>query len=106
MQSTLHTTGGKDRKAGRPLGYMLCRLSQQLAALTEDAERMPANQQGAGEDMSGLVDGIMHQLLAKDVLYQPIQEIGSRYPQWLEDHRCGIAPLPLAVFHAVPIVWQ
>ena len=67
--------------------HVLCRLSQQLNALTEDAERMPANQQGAAEDMSGLVDGIMHQLLAKDVLYQPIQEIGSRYPQWLEEHR-------------------
>lgn len=68
---------------------VLCRLSQQLAALTEDAERMPAKQEGGGEDMSGLVDGIMHQLLAKDVLYQPIQEIGSRYPQWLQEHRCG-----------------
>lgn len=66
---------------------VLCRLSQQLNALTEDAERMPANQQGAADDMSGLVDGIMHQLLAKDVLYQPIQEIGSRYPQWLQEHR-------------------
>ena len=48
---------------------------------------MPADQQGAAEDMSGLVDGIMHQLLHKDVLYQPIQEIGSKYPQWLEEHR-------------------
>ena len=66
---------------------VLCRLSQQLAALTEDAERMPAKQEGGGEDMSGLVDGIMHQLLAKDVLYQPIQEIDSRYPQWLQEHQ-------------------
>ena len=67
--------------------HLPCRLSQQLNALTEDTERMPANQPGAAEDMSGLVDGIMHQLLAKDVLYQPIQEIGSKYPQWLEEHR-------------------
>lgn len=85
---------------------MLCRLSQQLAALTEDAERIPANQQGAGEDMSGLVDGIMHQLLAKDVLYQPIQEIGSRYPQWLQDHRCSTAALPPTMFQATSIVAQ
>lgn len=64
-----------------------CRLSEQLNALGEAAAGVPEGQQGSTEDMSGLVDGIMHQLLAKDVLYQPIQEIGARYPQWLADHR-------------------
>ena len=63
------------------------RLSEQLNALGEEAARMPGGQEGPSDDMSGLVDGIMHQLLAKDVLYQPIQEIGARYPQWLADHR-------------------
>ena len=80
---------------------VLCRLSQQLNALTEDAARMPANKQGAAEDMSGLVDGIMHQLLAKDVLYQPIQEIGSRYPEWLEEHRYDTNLHPVG-FSALP----
>ena len=64
------------------------RLSEQLSALGEAATGgVPGGQEGSSEDMSGLVDGIMHQLLAKDVLYQPIQEIGARYPQWLADHR-------------------
>ena len=63
-----------------------CRMSQQLDALGRDAAG--SNQQPGAEDMTGLVDGIMQQLLAKDVLYQPIQEIGARYPQWLADHRC------------------
>ncbi len=67
-----------------------CRLSEQLNALGEEAGRVPGVQEGPSEDMSGLVDGIMHQLLAKDVLYQPIQEIGARYPQWLADHRYTI----------------
>ncbi len=65
-----------------------CRLSEQLNALGEAAAGVPGGQVGSSEDMSGLVDGIMHQLLAKNVLYQPIQEIGARYPQWLADHRC------------------
>ena len=65
-----------------------CRLSEQLNALGEEVAGVPGGQEGSSEDMSGLVDGIMHQLLAKDVLYQPIQEIGARYPQWLADHRC------------------
>ncbi len=65
-----------------------CRLTEQLSALGEAATGgVPGGQEGSSEDMSGLVDGIMHQLLAKDVLYQPIQEIGARYPQWLTDHR-------------------
>ncbi len=65
-----------------------CRLTEQLNALGEAATGgVPGGQEGSSEDMSGLVDGIMHQLLAKDVLYQPIQEIGARYPQWLTDHR-------------------
>lgn len=74
------------------------RLSEQLNALGEEAARMPGGQEAPSDDMSGLVDGIMHQLLAKDVLYQPIQEIGARYPQWLADHRypiCSPPPPPL-----------
>ncbi|DBB18287.1 TPA: Natural resistance-associated macrophage protein, variant 2 [Trebouxia sp. C0006] len=67
---------------------MLNKLTEQLNALGEAATGgVPGGQEGSSEDMSGLVDGIMHQLLAKDVLYQPIQEIGARYPQWLTDHR-------------------
>ncbi|KAL3141031.1 Natural resistance-associated macrophage protein [Trebouxia sp. C0010 RCD-2024] len=98
LAANSHSFGGSSAAQSANLSLdgidpeMITRLSQQLAALTEDAERIPANQQGAGEDMSGLVDGIMHQLLAKDVLYQPIQEIGSRYPQWLQDHRQRLSP--------------
>lgn len=49
--------------------------------------QLPGGGEGSPEDMSGLVDGIMHELLSKDVLYQPLQEIGLRYPKWLADHR-------------------
>ena len=66
----------------------LCRLSEQLNALGA-AAGVPGAEEGPTEDMSGLVDGIMHQLLSKDVLFQPMSEIGSRYPRWLDDHRCA-----------------
>lgn len=36
---------------------------------------------------SALVDGIMRQLLSKEILYQPMKEIGERYPPWLEEHK-------------------
>ncbi|DBA87289.1 hypothetical protein WJX77_009974 [Trebouxia sp. C0004] len=90
--------GGGANAQGGPLdpdgldSDMLNKLSQQLNALGEEAAGVPGGQEGSSEDMSGLVDGIMHQLLAKDVLYQPIQEIGARYPQWLTDHRGKLSP--------------
>lgn len=87
--------GGLDPDGLDPDGLdsgMLKKLSEQLNALGEEVAGVPGGQEGSSEDMSGLVDGIMHQLLAKDVLYQPIQEIGARYPQWLADHRGKLSP--------------
>lgn len=45
-------------------------------------------QLGGGEGgFGGLADTLMRQLLAKDVLYQPMKDIGERYPDWLAAHR-------------------
>ena len=32
-------------------------------------------------------DSNMRQLLSKEVLHQPMQDIGARYPQWLAENR-------------------
>ena len=37
--------------------------------------------------IASLADTIMQQLLSKDVLYQPMKDIGSKYPGWLAAHR-------------------
>lgn len=29
----------------------------------------------------------MQQLLSKDILHEPMKEIGEKYPKWLEDHK-------------------
>lgn len=52
---------------------MLSRLEEQLG--------------GGDADFSSLADSIMHQLLSKDVLYQPMKDIGAKYPAWLAAHR-------------------
>ena len=45
-------------------------------------------QQGdADGSFASLADTIMQQLLSKDVLYQPMKDIGSKYPGWLAAHR-------------------
>lgn len=33
----------------------------------------------------------MQQLLSKDILHEPMKEIGERYPKWLEDHKATLS---------------
>lgn len=51
----------------------------------------PADGEGEG-DMNGFVEQIMHQLLSKDVLYEPLKEIGEQYPDWLDRHAGSLQP--------------
>ena len=44
------------------------------------------------EGMSSFVDVIMQQLLSKEVLYQPMKDIGARYPAWLAANRASLSP--------------
>ena len=34
---------------------------------------------------------MMQQLLSKEVLQDPMKEIGERYPKWLEDHKASLS---------------
>ncbi|KAK3039482.1 hypothetical protein RJ639_028064 [Escallonia herrerae] len=38
------------------------------------------------QDMESIVETMMQQLLSKEVLQEPMKEIGQRYPKWLDDH--------------------
>ena len=50
--------------------------------------RCRLEQQGdADGSFASLADTIMQQLLSKDVLYQPMKDIGAKYPGWLAAHR-------------------
>lgn len=40
--------------------------------------------------MESIVETMMQQLLSKDILYDPMKEIGERYPKWLEDHKASL----------------
>ena len=57
-----------------------------LGALAENGEGGEGSGSGG---LGSLADSIMHQLLSKEVLCQPMQEIGARYPAWLAQHRCS-----------------
>ncbi|XP_010258938.1 PREDICTED: peroxisome biogenesis protein 19-1-like isoform X2 [Nelumbo nucifera] len=43
------------------------------------------------QDMESIVETMMQQLLSKEILHEPMKEIGERYPKWLEDHKPGLS---------------
>ncbi|KAK9698794.1 hypothetical protein RND81_08G131700 [Saponaria officinalis] len=43
------------------------------------------------QDMESMVETMMQQLLSKDILYEPMKEIGERYPKWLEEHKSSLS---------------
>uniref|UniRef100_A0A0D6R2W2 Pex19 protein n=1 Tax=Araucaria cunninghamii TaxID=56994 RepID=A0A0D6R2W2_ARACU len=46
---------------------------------------------GGSKDMQSMVDTMMHQLLSKEILHEPMKEIGERYPKWLEAKKATIS---------------
>ncbi|KAE8708311.1 Peroxisome bioproteinsis protein 19-2 [Hibiscus syriacus] len=42
-------------------------------------------------DMESIVETMMKQLLSKEILREPMKEIGERYPQWLEEHKASLS---------------
>lgn len=37
------------------------------------------------------METMMQQLLSKEILHDPMKEIGERYPKWLEDHKASLS---------------
>ena len=64
-----------------------CRLAAQMEALGGGGEVDPS--MPLPEGVSGFMNDLMQSLLSKDVLYGSMREIGEKYPQWLQDHRCA-----------------
>ncbi|XP_021615022.1 peroxisome biogenesis protein 19-1 isoform X2 [Manihot esculenta] len=42
------------------------------------------------QDMESIVETMMQQLLSKEILHEPMKEIGERYPKWLEEHKASL----------------
>ncbi|KAL0409379.1 UNVERIFIED_CONTAM: Peroxisome biogenesis protein 19-2 [Sesamum radiatum] len=42
------------------------------------------------QDMESIVETMMQQLLSKEILHEPMKEIGERYPIWLEDNKAKL----------------
>ncbi|KZV45972.1 peroxisome biogenesis protein 19-2 [Dorcoceras hygrometricum] len=42
------------------------------------------------QDMESIVETMMQQLLSKEILHEPMKEIGERYPVWLEENKAKL----------------
>ncbi len=45
---------------------------------------------GEKEDYNEVIDGVMRQLLSKDLMYEPTRQICEKFPEWLALHRLVI----------------
>ncbi|CAI5730459.1 unnamed protein product [Peronospora destructor] len=64
--------------------------TKQVEAMGDDmvSEMMKKfEEMGEKNDFQDLVDGMMQQLLAKDVMYDPMKQICDRYPEWLDEKK-------------------
>ncbi|KAL1211504.1 Peroxisome biogenesis protein 19-1 [Cardamine amara subsp. amara] len=43
------------------------------------------------KDLESIVETMMQQLLSKDVLHEPMKEIGARYPKWLKENEASLS---------------
>jgi peroxin-19 len=54
--------------------------------------------QNAGEESSGefnsdaMIDGMMEQLLSKDLMYEPMKQVTGKFPKWLKDNQGTLTP--------------
>jgi peroxin-19 len=39
-----------------------------------------------------VIDGMMEQLLCKDLMYEPMKQVATKFPQWLEEKRSSLSP--------------
>jgi signal recognition particle GTPase len=46
---------------------------------------------GEKEDYNEVVDGVMRQLLSKDLMYDPTKQICDKFPEWLATHRRSLS---------------
>lgn len=66
-------------------------LEEMLGALGAGLEGGDGGAGGDGAEMAGLMESMMHALLSKDVLQQPMSEIADKYPRWIDANRATLS---------------
>ncbi|KAG6487858.1 hypothetical protein ZIOFF_056596 [Zingiber officinale] len=57
------------------------------AEMVEEFVKQFEAEMAGSQDVESIVETMMQQLLSKEILHDPMKEIGERYPKWLEEHK-------------------
>ncbi|XP_024958705.1 peroxisome biogenesis protein 19-2-like isoform X1 [Cynara cardunculus var. scolymus] len=87
-EQTRETVKGMESIAGlkQPSGIEGLGDDKMMEDLVKQFEELAKSQ-----DMESIVETMMQQLLSKEVLHEPMKEIGERYPKWLEDNKSKLS---------------
>ncbi|KAG0334125.1 hypothetical protein BG004_000544, partial [Podila humilis] len=58
---------------------LMAEMMKQMEGLTE------------GGNFQNVLEGMMEQLMSKDILYEPMLDLQQKYPQWLQDNKGKIS---------------
>ncbi|KAG0038830.1 Peroxisome chaperone and import receptor [Podila clonocystis] len=96
-------------KAPEPTGSFQDRITKTMDKLKDSSEQVEAQvaqdseealmaemmkqMEGMAEggDFQNVLEGMMEQLMSKDILYEPMLDLQQKYPQWLQDNKGKIS---------------
>ncbi|OBZ86849.1 Peroxisome biogenesis protein 19-1 [Choanephora cucurbitarum] len=83
FQETIGKTMNKLKDSSKEIDSSMAEESEDafMAELMKQMESLADN----GE-FEGVLEGMMSQLMSKDLLYEPMKDLSQKYPAWLETH--------------------
>ncbi|GFZ45166.1 hypothetical protein JCM24511_02892 [Saitozyma sp. JCM 24511] len=84
-----NTNGGGGGKNGAP------DISELLRQLSADPSMLDGLGDGDDDELGGLLDGMMNQLMTREVLEEPMSELASKYPGYLASPPSTVPPADL-----------
>ncbi|KIX05057.1 uncharacterized protein Z518_05929 [Rhinocladiella mackenziei CBS 650.93] len=69
-----------------------------LAEMLRALESESADGSGGDGELSKMFLGMMEQLTNKDMLYEPMKELSTKYPEWLDENKSKLPPAEHARF--------
>jgi len=85
MQSLSEITSKQTPSMGLEAAAMEGAGEDVMKQMMADFEKMAEK-----KDFGGLMDGLMKQLMSKDIMYEPVKAICDKYPEWLAENEAKI----------------
>ncbi|KAL7333177.1 Peroxisome chaperone and import receptor, variant 2 [Mucor circinelloides] len=84
FQDTIGKTMNKLKDSSKEIDSSIAEESEDafMAELMKQMESLADN----GE-FEGVLEGMMSQLMSKELLYEPMKDLAQKYPAWLEEHK-------------------